>query len=77
MYVIRSYYGDRRLLEGMRLDGHVDADKRLAIYKSVRNFGWRPWNRHTQETIREARRFCRIVGNEEYIAMVEAKTSKI
>ena len=65
---------DRRLLEGMRLDGHVDADKRWAIYRSVRDFGGIPWAKHTPRSVAAARKLCRVVREEEFIAMVDAKT---
>jgi hypothetical protein len=60
---------DTRLLQGMNLDGHVVAVKRLAVYRAVRDFGGIPWARHTEAGIAEARRFCRIVGEEEWHAL--------
>lgn len=76
-----DYYGrlryrstcDTRLLAGMTLDGHVCAAKRVAIYRAVRDFGGIPWDGYTEESVTEARRFCRVVGEEEYQALERAK----
>ena len=66
---------DRRLLEGMRLDGTVPAAKRLLIHRAVRRGGWAPWARHTPEGIAEARKHCRAVMKEEFYAMVEGRST--
>ncbi|HPS07325.1 MAG TPA: hypothetical protein PLG22_07320 [Kiritimatiellia bacterium] len=68
---------DTRLLQGMRLDGHVDAAKRVAIYRSVRDFGGICWNRHTPEGVAAARKLCRVVGEEEYLAIVKTGTPNV
>lgn len=65
---------DTRLLQGMVLDGHVDAAKRLTIYKSVRDFGGICWNRHVPEKVMEARKYCRVVFEEEYYALKQRGT---
>lgn len=64
---------DDRLLAGMRLDGHVPADKRFAIHRAVRRFGLRPWARHTAAGVAAARRLCRAVFEEEWIALREER----
>ncbi len=60
---------DTRMLQGFNLDGHINAAKRVAVYRAVRDFGGIPWAKHTEASIAEARRSCRVVGEEEWHAM--------
>ena len=65
--------GDDRFLEGMAQDKHVCWVKRNGIWTAVRAGGGFVWNRHTPESISEARKYCRIVGAEEYAVLCESR----
>lgn len=65
---------DARLYKGATLDGHVNLIKRRAVYRAVRAGGGIGWARHTPASIAAARALCRIVGEEEYHALVSSRS---
>lgn len=60
---------DWRFLTNQQTDGHISWAKRNAIYTAVHAFGGSVWKKHTPSNIAEARRYCRVVGEEEWHAL--------
>ncbi|MDA3925200.1 MAG: DUF1353 domain-containing protein [Kiritimatiellae bacterium] len=58
---------DWRFLTNQQTDGHICWAKRNAIWSAVHTCGGSVWNKHTDESIADARTYCRVVGEEEWI----------
>ena len=65
---------DARFKKGMELDGHISQIKRRVVYRAVVDYHTLTPNRHTPESISDARRYCRGVAEEEYFALAASRT---
>ena len=64
---------DARLFKGMAMDGAITYAEREGVYLAVREFGGSVWAQHDGEAVLRAREFVRIVYEEEYFALCEAR----
>ena len=67
---------DRRFYASMTGDGYISRCKAGTIYNAVHLFGGSAFNRHTEESIGEARKHIRLIGEEEYFSIVRHNTEQ-
>lgn len=64
---------DARLYKNMVADGHVNKIKRRVIYRACLAYHTTVTSRHTPESVARYRSTCRIVGEEEYHALLASR----
>ena len=64
---------DARLYKAMAADGHVGLLKRRAIHRACLGYHTVIPSSHTPASITAARSFCRLVGEEEYHALLSSR----